>query len=100
MVSKVCRFHTRGRHESRPAGLVHRPEGADEYVSYDTPAGVEHYKDDGRLKKKFYEHELARLQQELVKLQYWVVQQGLRVAIIFERLQNTPLMPTPPRTSR
>jgi len=60
------------------------PEGADEYVSYDTPAGAEHYTDDGRLKKRFYESELAQLQEELVKLQYWVVQEGLRVAIIFE----------------
>ena len=60
------------------------PKGADEYVSYDTPAGPEHYKGDGRLKKGFYESELAGLQEELVKLQYWVVQQGLRVAIIFE----------------
>jgi polyphosphate kinase 2 len=60
------------------------PKGADEYVSYDTPAGPEHYKGDGRLKKGFYESELTRLQEELVKLQYWVVQQGLRVAIIFE----------------
>lgn len=60
------------------------PKGADEYVSYDTPAGPEHYRGDGRLKKGFYESELARLQEELVKLQYWVVQQGLRVAIIFE----------------
>ena len=60
------------------------PEGADEIVTYTTPAGPENYKHDGRLKKSFYEHELARLQEELVKLQYWVVQQGLRVAIIFE----------------
>ncbi len=60
------------------------PEGADEYVSYDTPAGAEHYTDDGRLKKRFYESELSELQDELVKLQYWVFQEGLRVAIIFE----------------
>ncbi len=68
--------------DQRASSIV--PEGADELVSYTTPAGPENYSDDGRLKKKFYEHELARLQQELVKLQYWVVQQGLRVAIIFE----------------
>jgi len=60
------------------------PEGADDLVSYTTPAGPEHYKKDGQLKKKFYENELARLQEELVKLQYWVAQQELRVAIIFE----------------
>lgn len=37
-----------------------------------------------KLSKEFYEEELCRLQTELVKLQYWVKHQGLRVAIIFE----------------
>jgi polyphosphate kinase len=37
-----------------------------------------------RLQKKLYLKELARLQVELVKLQYWVKHQGLRVVIIFE----------------
>lgn len=46
-----------------------------------------HYKlADGvkRLKKKFFEKELARLQEELVKLQYWVKEKGLKVVVIFE----------------
>src|SRR5215213_11677118 len=38
----------------------------------------------GWLDKKFFEKELVRLQFELVKLQYWVQSQGLRVVIIFE----------------
>ncbi len=48
--------------------------------------GKEHkkYKDDNRLTKSFYEYELARLQEELVKLQYWVKEKGLKVAIVFE----------------
>lgn len=37
-----------------------------------------------KLDKKTYEEELAKLQVELVKLQTWVQQQGLRVVIIFE----------------
>lgn len=37
-----------------------------------------------KLKKKVYENELSQLQIELVKLQYWVKHQGLRVGIIFE----------------
>ena len=45
---------------------------------------TERYTASGRLKKKFYERELARLQEELVKLQYWVQDQGLKVLIIFE----------------
>jgi polyphosphate kinase len=37
-----------------------------------------------RLNKKLYEDELERLQYELVKLQYWVKDQGSRIVIIFE----------------
>lgn len=36
------------------------------------------------LDKKFYEKELQRLQYELVKLQYWVKEKGLRIVILFE----------------
>ncbi len=42
------------------------------------------YRKDGKLKNTFYEKELARLQEELVRLQYWVKEQGLRVVILFE----------------
>lgn len=38
----------------------------------------------GKLKTRFYEKELARLQEELIKLQYWVQEKGLRVVILFE----------------
>ncbi len=38
----------------------------------------------GKLKKKPYERELAKLHIELVKLQEWVKQQGLRVVMLFE----------------
>jgi len=38
----------------------------------------------GKLKTKDYEKELARLHVELVKLQEWVVQKGLKVCIVFE----------------
>ncbi len=37
-----------------------------------------------KLSKKEYEKELSRLQTELVKLQEWVVHEGLRIAIVFE----------------
>ena len=42
------------------------------------------YKKNGRLKKAFYEEELLRLQEEMVKIQYWVKDQNLRVVIVFE----------------
>jgi polyphosphate kinase 2 len=38
----------------------------------------------GRLKRKEYEKELSRLQEELCKLQDWVKYKGLRVIIVFE----------------
>ena len=37
-----------------------------------------------RLRKKFYEKELKKLQVELVKLQYWIKEKGLKVVVIFE----------------
>jgi polyphosphate kinase 2 len=37
-----------------------------------------------KLKKQVYEAELARLQLELVKLQYWVKDKGLQVVALFE----------------
>jgi polyphosphate kinase len=42
------------------------------------------YKKDGNLKREYYEEELVHLQEELVKLQYWVKERGLRVAVLFE----------------
>ena len=37
-----------------------------------------------RIKAKDYERELARLQQELVRLQRWIRHEGLKVVVIFE----------------
>ena len=37
-----------------------------------------------KLSKKFYEKELFRLQVELVKLQEWVKEKGLRIVVVFE----------------
>ena len=38
----------------------------------------------GKLDRGYYEQELTKLQIELVKLQEWVVREGLRVVVIFE----------------
>ena len=38
----------------------------------------------GKLKRKEYERELARLHIELVKLQQWVVRKGLKICLVFE----------------
>jgi polyphosphate kinase 2 len=38
----------------------------------------------GKLDRKLYEKELARLQAELVKLQFWLKESGERVVVVFE----------------
>jgi polyphosphate kinase 2 len=67
-------------HVTRPA----IPPGADDERRTGTPAGAENYTEQGRLRKKFYEGELTRLQEELVKLQHWVVAVGTKSLVIFE----------------
>jgi len=42
------------------------------------------YTSSGKLKSKHYKRELAKLQEELVKLHYWIKDQGLKVCVIFE----------------
>jgi len=42
------------------------------------------FKASGQLRKKYYEAELARLQDELAKLQRWIRTEGLKVVVIFE----------------
>jgi polyphosphate kinase 2 len=42
------------------------------------------YTKSGKLKSAHYNRELEKLQQELVKLQYWIKDQGLKVCVIFE----------------
>lgn len=43
-----------------------------------------HLTSNGKLTLKFYEKELNRLQIELVRLQEWIKQEGLKVVVIFE----------------
>ena len=46
--------------------------------------GERRYKKNGKLRSSYYEKELLELQEELVKLQYWVRTKNLKAAIIFE----------------
>jgi polyphosphate kinase 2 len=55
----------------------------------DAPASVDVVQSDAvakpkKFNKKFYEKELARLQEELVKMQEWIKHEGLKVVVIFE----------------
>lgn len=42
------------------------------------------YRKNGKLSERYYLQELTALQEELVKLQYWVKEKSLKVAIVFE----------------
>ncbi len=45
---------------------------------------MDKYDELGVITPEYYEQELRRLQTELIKLQYWVKDQGLRVIVLFE----------------
>jgi polyphosphate kinase 2 len=42
------------------------------------------YKKNGKLREEYYLHELTHLQEDLVKLQYWIKEKKLQVTILFE----------------
>jgi polyphosphate kinase len=63
--------------EKSQPDTVHAGEDVEEKRPY-------YLKKNGNLKTDYYEKELARLQEELVKLQYWVKEKGLRVVVVFE----------------
>jgi len=47
-------------------------------------SGLPEYGADGRISRKFYEEELLKLQEDLVDLQEWIKQEGLKVLVLFE----------------
>lgn len=53
-------------------------------VAYAGGTPSEHLTSKGKLSEKYYLAHLLELQEELTKLQYWVKERGLRVAVIFE----------------
>jgi polyphosphate kinase 2 len=59
-------------------------DGAWASASDGDTAGDERYTREGKLKTSYYEAEMLKLQEQLVKLQYWVKDRGLRIGIIFE----------------
>src|SRR5215212_10294775 len=63
------------------------PEGADDVGGSAAPPPAREpadYSRSGRLRSRVYEEEMARLQEQLVLLQYWIASQGLKVAVVFE----------------
>jgi polyphosphate kinase 2 len=56
----------------------------DLYFNEQTEKWQKKYRKNGKLSNDYYLHELVKLQEELVKLQYWVKEKGLRVVVVFE----------------
>lgn len=53
-------------------------------MAKDSKAAKDYLDKNGKIRKEFYQKELAKMQSELVKLQYWVKARGLKVVILFE----------------
>jgi len=53
-------------------------------VSGNTQADKSKFNKKGKIKRKAYEKELVHLQTELVKLQQWIIKNGIKVVVIFE----------------
>ena len=61
------------------------PKGADDWVApHPVRDHPDRYNDRGLLRGSVYNAEMAQLQEQLVLLQYWIQQQGLKVVVIFE----------------
>ncbi len=65
-------------------GVESIPEGANDAAIAKPAEDDPRYTKKGKLRKEYYEGELARMQEELVALQHWVAAKGLKVLIIFE----------------
>ena len=73
--------------ETPPEAIVEEPPASDGLEPVDSGESVvtdRHFTKSGKLKEEYYEEEMLKLQEELVKLQYWVKDRGLRVVVIFE----------------
>jgi polyphosphate kinase 2 len=60
------------------------PKGSDRKPAQSDARGADKGKKPEKLSRKEFEEELEKLEAELVKLQFWVQKEGLRVVIVFE----------------
>lgn len=72
--------------QKKKEGSVEESVGKNENLYLDEITGEwkKKYNKKGKLTSSYYMHELVKLQEELVKLQYWVREKGLRAVIVFE----------------
>lgn len=74
-------------HPTKRTGKDKNKKGASTSVSpppVEASTGETEVRKQKRIKNKVYEQELARLQIELVKLQEWIKEKGLRIVVLFE----------------
>ena len=64
--------------------LAEAPVSEDLYLDEHSQKWKKKYRKNGKLTNGYYLHELIRLQEELVKVQYWVKEKGLRAVVVFE----------------
>jgi polyphosphate kinase len=69
---------------NKPVSKAIRESPPDTYVDSTNGKQRPKYREKGKLAAGYYLHELTALQEELVKLQYWVKERSLKVAIVFE----------------
>src|SRR5581483_7895922 len=60
------------------------PEGANDTGFVAHRGDPSDYTKSGKLKGEVYDREIEHLQEQLVQLQYWIQEQGLKVLVIFE----------------
>lgn len=70
--------------KSVPKHEKNKPPKKEKLLNDDGTINYEAVEDKKKIKKQFYEEELARLQVELMKLQEWIKHEKLKVVIIFE----------------
>jgi polyphosphate kinase len=85
MAAKTGAHATNGKREGKrtAAAKIHTSATDTGAASADGKRG-KIYTKNGKLRESHYVEELMALQEELVKLQYWVKERSLRVAIVFE----------------
>lgn len=82
--SKADKSKSDKKAEKAKARKSEAEEGKTESQTDESNAEKSETKKDKKLSKKVYKKELERLQEELVKLQYWVKNKGLKVVVLFE----------------
>jgi polyphosphate kinase 2 len=73
-----------GQQDQKAMKGADAPVSEDLYLDEISNKWKKKYKKNGKLRNSYYLHELVTLQEELVKLQYWVKEKGLRVVVVFE----------------